>query len=413
MASVGWSHAISDLHGWRQAQTAITAYFIQEGGPWIAYETPALGPPWRIPHELPVYQLVVVAVARVSGIPLEAAGRATSLGFFYATLGIAFMLMSELRICPWNRLLVLGLWLLSPHYIFWSRTLMIESTALFLCSCFLLFAGRFVSRTRPIDAVGAVVTGVLGAAVKPITVVPFVALAGVWWLLALRRRPQGTGLRLLGTLIVLLPLAGGWLWQRHADSLKGLDSNALAWGIASDQLFRDWILGPPGSWAGPDVRLKWGYWLTLWSYKIPETLGHPLVPIAALVGIVAAARRRAVCALLVLAAIVHFALFMPLHLAHPYYLYAIGGFLIAAVGLVAVALRECGDWRRHLAWALVVLFAVFGVRTYLNGMLPLQQGNAYRKPAWYVRLARELAERTGPDEGLDPRSLVAGNDDRC
>ena len=58
MASVGWTHAMSDLHGWRQAQTAITAYFIQQGGPWIAYETPVLGPPWRIPHEFPVYESV-------------------------------------------------------------------------------------------------------------------------------------------------------------------------------------------------------------------------------------------------------------------------------------------------------------------------------------------------------------------
>jgi hypothetical protein len=112
----------------------------------------------------------------------------------------------------------------------------------------------------------------------------------------------------------------------------------------------------------------------------------------------------AVIVLLVGAAALHVAVFMPLHLAHTYYLYAIGGLLVVAVGLVGVGLRESGDWRRHLAWALVALFAVFGVRTYVNGLLQDQLWDGYRKPVWFIRLAREIAART------TPRDVVFGMD---
>ena len=120
MASRGWSHAISDDHGWRQTQTAISAYFIQQGGPWLAYETPVLGPPWALPHEFPVYQLVVAGLSRTTGLQLEAAGRTVSLAFFYASLGVAFLLLAELGLRRMHRLLVIALWLPSPVYLFWS-----------------------------------------------------------------------------------------------------------------------------------------------------------------------------------------------------------------------------------------------------------------------------------------------------
>ena len=396
MVSVGWSHAISDLHGWRQAQTAIIAYYMQQGGPWIAYEMPILGPPWRLPHELGLYQLVMVAVANVTGLPLEAAGRATSLAFFYATLGVCWLLMSRLAVDSWNRLLVVALWLVSPHYIFWSRTVMLESTSLFLCALYLLLAVRFFPRPGRWLAFGAIASGVLGAAVKPITVAPFVMAASICWLLALRNRPRAAGAILAGALLLVLPLVGGWAWQEYADGLKA--RNPLAGGIGSSTLRRDWILGPAGSWAGLEVRFKRESWQDLWSTRIPETLGHVGIPALALVGMALARRRAAACALLVAAAAVHVIVFMPLHLGHTYYFYAVGGFLITAVGLVAVGLRECADWRRHLAWVLVGLFAATCVRTYTTGLLQEQRADAYRRPAWFVRLAREIANRTRPED---------------
>jgi hypothetical protein len=401
MASVGWSHALSDVHGWRQTQTAITAYYMQRGGPWLRYETPVLGPPWRIPHEFPVYQAVVVVLSDALGLSLESAGRATALGFFYLTLGGAWLLLAEAGLPGPRRLLVLALWLLSPLYVFWSRTFMVESTALCLCVFYLFLSLRYLSRGRPATAVLAVLAGGLGAAVKPITVAPFVVLAGLVWLgHAWRRDPRPRpAFWVVGALVVVSPLGIGWLWQRFADGLKGLDTNALAWGIGSQQLFRDWIYGPPGSWSGLDVRMRPGNWLLLWA-RASEVIGHPLVGVAALVGVFVAARRRVVCLLALAAFLTHFVAFMPLHIAHPYYMYAAGCLLVTATGIAAVALLECGDGRRYLAWLLVALFAATAVGTYWTAMLPVQRRDAYRKPAWFIRLAREVARVTRPDQVL-------------
>jgi hypothetical protein len=52
----GWGNTILDIHGFRQSQTAISAYYLLHGGAWVAYETPVLGPLWSIQMEFPLYQ---------------------------------------------------------------------------------------------------------------------------------------------------------------------------------------------------------------------------------------------------------------------------------------------------------------------------------------------------------------------
>ena len=59
---VGLNQPIADLHQFRQTQTAITAYWIWRGGPWLAYETPVLGYPWSIPYEFPIFQYLLAAL---------------------------------------------------------------------------------------------------------------------------------------------------------------------------------------------------------------------------------------------------------------------------------------------------------------------------------------------------------------
>jgi hypothetical protein len=400
-ASVGWSHAISDWYGWRQTQTAIAAYFMQQGGPWIDYQVPILGPPWQLPHEFPLYQALVVTLAAVSGLPLEAAGRTVSLALFYSALGAGHLLLGELGVSGRRRLLVLAFWLVSPMYVFWSRTFMIESTALCLCLLFLLFTGRFVTRGRPADALIAVVAGCLGAAVKPPTVVAFAGLAGVWWLHAQRwpRAPLGAAVRAMGVVVIVLAPGAGWAWQRHADALKA--RNPFASGISSGQLLHDWVVAPADL-----LRFQPGVLSPVWERAIPYAVGHPVVLAAAVLGVVVAGRRRGLFTLSLVGFLIHFAVFAPLDTAFDYYWYGAGLFLVAAVGLAAVALLECDDARRHLAWLLVLLVAAGGVHGYATTMLPLQRLDAYRKPDWLIRLARAVSDATRQEDvivaiGLD------------
>src|SRR5262245_5390007 len=59
--ALGFGRPIFEQHGFRQTQTALSTYWILQGGPWIAYETPVLGAPWALPFEFPTYQLAAAA----------------------------------------------------------------------------------------------------------------------------------------------------------------------------------------------------------------------------------------------------------------------------------------------------------------------------------------------------------------
>jgi hypothetical protein len=404
VASIGWSHAISDAYGWRQTETAIRAYFISQGGSWFSYETPVLGPPWQMPHEFPAYQLLVVGLAKVTSLPLEPAGRAVSLTLFYVTLVLAYVFLGELRVAPRHRLLILAFWLVSPLYLFWSRTFMIESTALFLAMAYFTFAVRFLNRSRPVDAAIALLAGCLAFAVKPPTIMPFVCLVGLGWVVGLYRaryRPT-TGL-VVCALLLVLPLVVGRAWHQHADALKML--NPFGWGWTSDAMWRDWVFSPPGTHASLQRRLELSAWNVLWIRTVPESVGHLAVAATAAIGVLVAGRRRLHFGLAVAGFVFHFVAFIPLHLSHAYYQYAMAQFLVAAVGLSAVALLEAGGRRRHLAWLIVGLLGVSCGQVYLAKMLPIQRHDAYRR-AWFTRLASALAERTRPSDvivgfGLD------------
>src|SRR5574340_267053 len=88
---------ISDLHGFRQTQTAVSAYWLAHGGPWLAYETPVLGAPWSVPFELPVYQYFV-ALLGAAGVQIIIAGRIVSFAFFIGLLWPLAVLLRSLEL---------------------------------------------------------------------------------------------------------------------------------------------------------------------------------------------------------------------------------------------------------------------------------------------------------------------------
>ena len=85
--SVGWESRNLPGLEFRQAQTALSAHFIQlENNFSPAYPTPVLGKPWSVPMEFPLYQWTVVAVSNLTGLELTKAGRLVSVACFYLTL---------------------------------------------------------------------------------------------------------------------------------------------------------------------------------------------------------------------------------------------------------------------------------------------------------------------------------------
>src|SRR5262245_18586165 len=112
-ASLGWHNTVLDVLGFRQAQTALTAYFMVGQLPRLAYETPVVGPPWSIRFELPVDQWIVAAIVTFCHTPMDATGRAVSFLFFLLTLVPAYRVLTWLGFARGHRFLALSLFVIS------------------------------------------------------------------------------------------------------------------------------------------------------------------------------------------------------------------------------------------------------------------------------------------------------------
>lgn len=82
LISYGFGPYITDDHGFRQTQTAITAQYFSGLHDFLFYITPVLGPPWSIPFEFPLYQGIVKFLYIITNFSLETCGRIVSIVFF-------------------------------------------------------------------------------------------------------------------------------------------------------------------------------------------------------------------------------------------------------------------------------------------------------------------------------------------
>ncbi|HKI32295.1 MAG TPA: hypothetical protein VKA46_10540 [Gemmataceae bacterium] len=359
---LGWDHAILDNHPFRQSQTALTASYMVGRPPKLAYETPVLGPPWSIPMEFPLYQWIVAGLVTVLGTPLEQTGRFVSVAFFLLTLVPANLILRRCEVSAEGRLVILGLFLLSPFYLFWSRTFMIESTALFLSVSYVAAAWSALESPRPLRVATALLFGGLAGPVKVTTFATFLLAAGLlavraWWL---SRRPEpraawGAGRLATAALLLAFPVVTTALWTHFADAQKEL--NPLGKALTSTTL-REWNFGTLAQ------RADLGVWGTQFSRAI-AAVDVPVL-LAGLGGLLLTRRRWrliAVCTFLYLSA---FLLFCNVY-RHTYYPYANNIFLLGAAGLGVVALLEANRPLRALAPALLLGF--FGLECYRHSDL--------------------------------------------
>lgn len=351
-ALVGWESQSLPGVEFRQAQTALSAYWIKaENNFSLAYPTPVLGKPWSIPMEFPLYQWTVVGVDRATGLGLTAAGRLVSLGCFYLTLPAVFLLLGSWRIAPARRWLVLAVVVTCPFYIFYSRAFLIETMAL-MFSLWFWVAFRFaVEKRRSVWLVLAVVAGAGAGLVKATTFGLYLLPTAGWALQRLwRGRAQGPLRVDLAWMAVAaaIPLGLTFGWIRLADATKA--ANPMA----------DFLL------SGNMTDFNWGTTATrfsaeLWGLKarivIEELSWWPLFVATAVLAVTAGRRRwreMTLCLGLFSAALVIFPL---LYAYHDYYYVANAVLLLLAMGLALVGLAESGA---RIAWVLLGLAVICG-----------------------------------------------------
>lgn len=333
----GLNLPLTEQHGFRQTQTAISVYWMIRGGPWLDYWTPVLGVPWSIPFEFPLYQWIVAALVNATGMGIDPAGRLVSYFWLIFSLWPASYLFRSYRFPSETPFIYAILLLASPIYLFWGRSFLIETQALALCFAMIALMRAWLLNPRIVLLLLALIAGVAGALTKITTLIPFLLLGFammVEQLLAERGNMRQQLVVLLGSGLIVMPgLVLAVMWNGHADAVKALN--------------------PVAAFALSDNLVEWNFGTLDQRFSLPMlgTLLRAIVDVAGRLGpvifalsILALTRWKfldrqmsIIVGIIYLAWILPFFVLSNLHIVHNYYQTANAALLIAALAPIYAA----------------------------------------------------------------------------
>ncbi len=417
-ACLFWGSTINqpliDQHAFRQTQTAITALFMQPGlDGFINYQTPSIGSPWAIPFELPLFQWLANGLDRLLPLSLSACGRLLSAGFGVACLGPALGLLDRHGSRAAGKICFSFLYFSSAIYLYWNRSFMIESTALFFTlSSFYLYSlvrSPETSKVQPwrqsLLVTSFALSLSLSLLIKATTGLPvllLIAIDLIWQILSRLRKegrfPRATFLRLLpiatSALIALLLLKA---WTSHADALKAL--NPIGSSLTSVAL-NHWNYG------GFEQRFSGDLWNGVLIQRMLTPLGA--IPAALLLLSSLLHRRnpqqRIFIAACLCLAVLPLLIFTNLHIVHTYYQTANEVFLILAISASFDSFIQSFTprWQQMAAIVAITLFALGNYQEFNLNYLDSTKGQSSDP----LDIGQFIQRRTDPDSAI----LVFGDD---
>lgn len=157
---------ISGSYTFRNTQTAWGIRSVANGAlSPFSIETPVLGPPWKIPFEFPLYQMIAGLLSRVTGYSTELSGRLTSLTFFIMA-GLIFYCICRCFFSQFLSTLVLALFLFNSHNLEYGSSVLIEYCAVFFALASFLFAIKYFDTCKEKFLILYFVFGSISALVK-------------------------------------------------------------------------------------------------------------------------------------------------------------------------------------------------------------------------------------------------------
>jgi len=365
--TLNWTVPFMAGHEFRQAHTAIVAYYIdQQDNFSLLYETPIFGKPWvSLLLEVPIYEWSVVLLGRATGLPHVVAARTISATCFYLMLPAIYLLLGRLAVPKPRRLLLLALVLSTPVYIYYSRAFLMDSMSLMCSAWFLLGFVRTMDERRWSWLALTIVAGTGAALVKSAILAVWMipgAAYGAWMLWRdLRARtgwvaPLKTALWGAATVVVALGALRAWV--AYTDPFKA--AHASAWIFTSKNL-------SVGNWGLFNFKVIfsadiWHYLTACWEQAV---MSRWLIGLGLVAGLALPAVRWRVLGTGSLFFLPQ--LLFPFAYAYQdYYFYACTVFLNVALGFMLLGLLDS----RVPRWVSGLVFAmVFGaqVMTYWQG----------------------------------------------
>ncbi|ABK45358.1 glycosyl transferase, family 39 [Magnetococcus marinus MC-1] len=351
---LGFELPILGLHGFRQTQTAISAYYMVHEGAWLPYMTPILGTPWMIPLEFPLYQWIVAVLHIVSGIEMDQAGRLVSF-FFFLLIPLPVITISRYLNFPKQFPLLFAIFFyFTPLYLFWGRTFLIEVHAVFLAVLWLAALTRYLDQRTLFRLLIVIVVGILGGLVKVTTFAAF-ALFGAALCLhylikkSFLKKPIQTLISHWPLIVIFASqLVAILVWVSWSDSIKVQGEITKA--LTSD-LLTAWNFG---SWEQRTELQNW--YEVLIRRTVRSTIGWGVLLVPLLVLPIVFQRRVIMgVAVTLLLYITPFLIFTNLHIEHTYYQVANALFLVATLAVLIAYLSTDPKHQRLFLAALVVV----------------------------------------------------------
>jgi hypothetical protein len=394
-----------DLHSFRQAQTGLGAYWLGESSSWLKYQVPVLGYPWSIPFEFPTYQILTHYIASFTGISLIQTGRLLSYVFLILIFIPIRMIITDLRLPKISFPITCLFVFTSSDYLYWSRSFMIETTALFLTISAIAFTLRFAIRPRHITFILAVFFAVLSGLTKSTTYLSFLVYVGllVIYLLLFRQKAiEKVRRSLLGVLSVLLiSVTSTFSWIKYSDSIKSLNPNAKA--LTSNAL-KAWNYGTI------EQRFSGSFWFDLiFKRTLLGNLGAGLGLMVIIIFFLlrSDSKSKLIVSSLIVMFFTPLFVFTNLHIVHWYYQVSNQIYLFLALAIIL------GNWIEripkkfsHSVTALVIIISVINFSVFQVKFAEYAEKDFTTQNSQILSVADFIKKNTSNDEYI----LIYGQD---
>lgn len=363
--ALSYAHQLPlDEHSFRQTQTALTAYWFVKDGFKFAYETPVGGYPWSIPFEFPIYQFFVAIFSKLSGASLDWSGRIISYLFMLLSL-IPFKAITKKLQLPDTVFYTFTAILFStPVYIYWGRTFMIETTAMFFSVLAIKYFVDFLIdgfKIQTLTLYSIFIT--LSILQKATTGLPVVLV--IFCVFIALQLKKSTFNKFISSLIkiipfVFIPIAIGIAWTIFTDHIKSL--NDFGSQLTSSSL-STWNWGTAGQRFSSDLYEK-VLWQRIFLTNLAGTFGVGLLLFA--LHSESSAKRKFILIVSILLGIIPLFLFTNLHIVHDYYQSANLIFIVYAisVALCGIIVQQIGT---RILIPSIVLILISNYFTFQHG----------------------------------------------
>jgi hypothetical protein len=396
--------ALLGFFNFRQTQTALTSYWACRGGFHAAYWTPVAGYPWSIPFEFPIYQWIVSAISCSLGMDLVPVGRLVSYIFWIACLAPAYKIARTLFTtrAPLYFWTFSALFLTTPLYLYWGRSFLIESAALFFAISFIAFSLEMtLGRDRWIDASMAGLFFGLAILQKSTTVLPLMIFA-VPYLWRARNELCSRFIRSpmlwKGVVAYVVPFLIGVAWVKYSDHVKS--ANAFGSLLTSDAM-------TSFTFGTFNARYSKALWFdVIWKRVTFENFAGPLGAAVIIAGLLFARSRRLAILCGVALFLLFFMVFENLLFVHDYYPFSNTIYLVFALAVSIAGLIEAHPKFAGLAILSTIVVMAINLSFYFKGPLYQDERVHFGNDTPALAVTQFVREHTSPIDTL----LIYGDD---